>query len=70
MTVRSKNDMARRPGSSRRDETGMATSEYAVGTIGACGVACVLLSLRPELVDFFRNIIEAAFSPIITGLLT
>jgi hypothetical protein len=48
----------------------MATSEYAVGTIGACGVACVLLSLRPELVDFFRNIIEAAFSPIITGLLT
>jgi hypothetical protein len=23
----------------RRDERGMTTSEYAVGTVGACGVA-------------------------------
>ena len=69
MTVQSTNDVARRP-RIPRDETGMATSEYAVGIIGACGVACVLLSLRPEVVDFFRNIIEGAFRPLITGLLT
>jgi hypothetical protein len=52
-----------------RDETGMVTSEYAIGTMGACGIACVLLTMAPGFVDFLRRILEGAFSPIITGLL-
>jgi len=51
-----------------RGDSGMVTSEYAVATIGACGVACVLISLSPQFEDFLRAIIERGFAPIVTGL--
>lgn len=38
----------------RRDERGMTTSEYAVGTVGACGVAGVLYELANS--DWFNNL--------------
>lgn len=38
----------------RRGERGMTTSEYAVGTVGACGVASVLYELANT--DFFQNL--------------
>lgn len=69
MTVHIASGGALRPGNSRR-EAGMVTAEYAVGTLGACGIACVLISTAPELVDYLSTIIEVAFSPIITGLLS
>lgn len=40
--------------SRRGDERGMTTSEYAVGTVGACGVAGVLYKLADT--DFFQNL--------------
>jgi hypothetical protein len=40
----------------RRDERGMTTSEYAVGTVGACGVAGVLYELAKT--DFFQNLLS------------
>lgn len=46
----------------RRDERGMTTSEYAVGTVGACGVAGVLYELADS--EFFQNL----FSDIIGGV--
>ena len=38
----------------RRGEQGMTTSEYAVGTVGACGVAGVLYQLTNS--EFFTNL--------------
>ena len=38
----------------RRDERGMTTSEYAVGTVGACSVAGVLYELASS--DFFQDL--------------
>ena len=52
----------------QRPEHGMASAEYAVGTIGACGVACVLIAMAPGFDEFLRVIIERAFSPVV-GLL-
>jgi hypothetical protein len=52
-----------------RSERGMVTSEYAVATIGACGLACVLIALSPEFDDFLRSIFERGLGPIITRLL-
>jgi hypothetical protein len=46
----------------------MVSAEYAVGTIGTCGIACVLIALAPGFDDVFRAILERAFSPVI-GLL-
>ncbi|MGI8612373.1 MAG: DUF4244 domain-containing protein [Nocardioidaceae bacterium] len=37
----------------RSRESGMVTSEYAVGTVGSCGVAGVLLTLVQS--DWFQN---------------
>jgi len=39
----------------RRDERGMTTSEYAVGTVGACGVAGVLYELASN--GFFQGLL-------------
>ena len=39
-----------------RNERGMATSEYAVGTVGACGIAGVLYELANS--DFFTNLLR------------
>ena len=40
----------------------MTTSEYAVGTVGACGVAGVLYQLTQS--DFFQNL----FSDVISNI--
>jgi len=43
----------------RRDDRGMTTSEYAVGTVGACGVAGVLYKLAGSewFNDLFTDVI-------------
>ncbi|MBA2740307.1 MAG: DUF4244 domain-containing protein [Nocardioidaceae bacterium] len=43
----------------RRDERGMTTSEYAVGTVGACGVGGVLYELASSgwFQDLFKDVI-------------
>lgn len=48
-----------------RDETAMSTAEYAVGTVGACTVAGVLVHLGGQdwFVDLIRSILEGALSP-------
>ena len=46
----------------RRDERGMTTSEYAVGTVGACGVAGVLYELTNT--GFFQNLLTDVISGI------
>ncbi|HLK95986.1 MAG TPA: DUF4244 domain-containing protein [Nocardioidaceae bacterium] len=46
----------------RRDERGMTTSEYAVGTVGACGVAGVLYELANT--GFFQNLLTDVISGI------
>jgi len=48
--------------SRRRGEQGMTTSEYAVGTVGACGVAGVLYELANS--DFFRNLLSDVISSV------
>jgi hypothetical protein len=40
----------------RRDEAGMVTSEYAVGTVGSCGVAGALITLAST--DWFQGFIK------------
>ena len=52
-----------------RAERGMVTSEFAVGTIGTCGLACVLIALSPGFEPFLRDLIELAISPIRWGLM-
>ena len=52
-----------------RQEAGMVTSEYAVGIIGGCGIACVLFVLSPEFEDLLRAILERGLGPITPGLL-
>lgn len=43
----------------RRDETGMTTAEYAVGTVGACGIAGVLMTLVDS--EWFGDLIKSIF---------
>jgi Flp pilus assembly pilin Flp len=44
-----------------RDESGMTTAEYAVGTVASCGLAGVLVKLlnEPWVQDLFRNLFES-----------
>lgn len=44
----------------RRDERGMSTSEYAVGTLGACTVGGVLVKIGQSewFGDLVRDVIE------------
>lgn len=60
-------DQIRRP--RPRSERGMVTSEYAVATIGTCGLACVLIALSPGFEPFLRELLELAISPVRRGLL-
>jgi hypothetical protein len=46
----------------RRDERGMTTSEYAVGTIGACTVGGVLVQIAQS--DWFSNTLQSIFNRI------
>ena len=52
----------RRP--TRRDERGMTTSEYAVGTVGACTVGGVLVQIAQS--DWFNNMLKGFFDKIPT----
>lgn len=52
-----------------RSERGMVTSEFAVATIGACGLACVLISLAAGFEPFLRDLLELAMSPVRGGLM-
>lgn len=49
----------------QRGQRGMCTAEYALGTVAACGFACVLLQLlshwRSLLVQFFLSAVELHF---------
>jgi len=54
-----RNTVFRSP-SRRRGERGMTTSEYAVGTVGACGVAGVLYELANT--GFFQNLFSDVIS--------
>ncbi|GAA1747183.1 DUF4244 domain-containing protein [Aeromicrobium alkaliterrae] len=54
--------LPRRP--TRRDESGMTTSEYAVGTIGACTVGGVLVQIAQS--EWFNNMIQSVFDKIPT----
>ena len=49
-----------------RDERGMNTAEYAVGTGAACGFGGLLFSILTS--DFGRNLIEGILDKV-TGLL-
>ncbi|GAA2081453.1 hypothetical protein GCM10009821_22620 [Aeromicrobium halocynthiae] len=55
--------MTRQP--MRRDETAMSTAEYAVGTVGACTIAGVLVHLGGQdwFVDLIQSILRGALSP-------
>ncbi|MDF1704779.1 MAG: DUF4244 domain-containing protein [Aeromicrobium sp.] len=48
----------------RRDERGMTTSEYAVGTVGACTVGGVLVQIAQS--DWFNSMIKGVFEKIPT----
>lgn len=49
----------------RRDERGMTTAEYAVGTVAACGLGGVLLKLltSSDVQDLILGVIRRAFGP-------
>jgi hypothetical protein len=44
-----------------RDERGMTTAEYAVGTVASCGFAGVLVKLltEPWVQDLLKNLFES-----------
>lgn len=44
-----------------RDERGMTTAEYAVGTVASCGFAGVLVKLlsEPWVQNLFKNLFES-----------
>jgi Protein of unknown function (DUF4244) len=45
-----------------RDDDGMSTAEYAVGTVAACGFAGLLLKLltSPQVLDLLTGIVTKA----------
>lgn len=49
-----------------RNEDGMNTAEYAVGTVSACGFATLLYKLLTS--DFGQDLLETIFDKV-TGLL-
>ncbi len=51
----------------RRDEKGMTTAEYAVGTVATVSIVGVLLSIinNPEFREFLMKLIEALLNLII-----
>ena len=49
-----------------RDEAGMNTAEYAVGTVGACGFAGLLYQLLTS--DFGRELLQSLFDKVLTLL--
>jgi hypothetical protein len=55
-----------RPNFPVRDEAGMNTAEYAVGTVGACGFAGLLYQLLTS--DFGRQLLQTLFDKVLTLL--
>jgi hypothetical protein len=55
-----------------RCQRGMCTAEYAVGTVAACGFACVLFRLLPAwrglLTDILKNVLAVRFGWPFSGL--
>jgi|RhiMetdeSRZDD1v2_1073273.scaffolds.fasta_scaffold241090_1 Protein of unknown function (DUF4244) len=49
-----------------RSDAGMTTSEYAVGTVGACSIAAILYQLARS--DWFVGVLQGVFERI-TGVL-
>lgn len=56
----------RRPPVRVRDDAGMNTAEYAVGTVGACGFAGLLYQLLTS--DFGRQLLQGLFDKVLTLL--
>jgi hypothetical protein len=59
-------DPAERTTSRVRDDAGMTTAEYAVGTVGACGFAGLLYQLLTS--DFGRQLLQHLFDKVLTLL--
>lgn len=51
---------------SKRNEKGMATAEYAVGTVGACGVGGILYKVGTS--EWFQGVVQDVFSRIVSIL--
>ncbi len=49
-----------------RDDKGMTTAEYAVGTVGACGVAGVLLQIAQS--DWFSSLMQDIIGQVVNWL--
>lgn len=49
-----------------RKEQGMATAEYAVGTVGACGVGGILYKVGTS--EWFQNLVQSVFERIVATL--
>ncbi len=52
----------------RHDESGMTTSEYAVGTLGAATIGSSLLLLVPTAFDLYKLFLRDAFLPFLDTL--
>ncbi|MGH3496075.1 MAG: DUF4244 domain-containing protein [Nocardioidaceae bacterium] len=50
----------------RGDERGMTTAEYAVGTIGSCGVASILIELAKS--GLFNGLFTSIFHHVLDWL--
>ncbi len=48
---------------SSRNEHGMNTAEYAVGTVACCGFACVLSAIQ----DLYSDLVRGLFGDALTG---
>lgn len=46
----------------RRDDKGMSTAEYAVGTLGACSIGGILTTVAQS--DWFASVVQQVFSRI------
>ena len=51
----------------RRDQRGMSTAEYAVGTVASCGFAGLLIELLKS--DWANSILKQIFDSAISWLL-
>ncbi len=49
-----------------RDDKGMTTAEYAVGTVGACGLGGVLLQIAQS--DWFSTLVQDIIGRVVSWL--
>ncbi len=49
-----------------RDDSGMTTAEYAVGTVGACGLGGVLLQIAQS--DWFGTLVQDIIGRVVSWL--